>query len=352
MTISARELQRRADRLASERSNACLHISWNHTVAHHCLIAFIALIVAPFVSGAQVSSSPLSKPDDTYTLQVNVNRVILNATVVGGHNALISGLSKGDFQVYEDGVLQQIRDFSRDDIPVTVGILVDNSGSMGSKRNDVIAAALAFARASNPQDQMFVVNFNDHVTFGLPANIPFTDRREQLEQALSGIAAIGQTSLYDGIDAGLNHLKLGDRDRKVLILISDGGDNVSKYTLNQVIDMVRHSTAIIYTIGIFDEQDGDRNPAVLKRFAKETGGEAFFPESSRDITSICEQIARDIRNQYTLTYVPANPSQDGRYRAIAVKARAAGRGHLSVRTRAGYSVPMKSPESSSAGVRP
>ena len=268
-------------------------------------------MVTPFVSWAKVTQSIPNKPDDAYTFQVSVNRVILNATVVDGHNVLVSGLSEGNFQVYEDGVLQQIKNFSHEDIPVTVGILIDNSGSMAPKRNDVIAAALAFARASNPQDQMFVVNFNDHVTFGLPANIPFTDRQEQLQQALSGIAAIGQTSLYDGIAAGLDHLKQGGRARKVLILISDGGDNVSKDTLTQVIDMARHSSAIVYAIGIFDEQDGDQNPAVLRRLAKETGGEAFFPESSGEITSICEEIARDIRNQYTLTYVPANPSQDG-----------------------------------------
>ncbi|MFY9853301.1 MAG: VWA domain-containing protein, partial [Terracidiphilus sp.] len=299
-----------------------------------------------------ISQSPPNKPDDTYTLQVSVNRVILNATVVDGHNLPVSGLSEGDFQVYEDGVLQHIKNFSHEDIPVTIGILIDNSGSMAPKRNDVIAAALALARASNPKDQMFVVNFNDHVTFGLPSNIPFTDRQEQLQQALSGIAAIGQTSLYDGIAIGLDHLKQGDRERKVLVLISDGGDNVSKHTLTQVIDIARHSSAIIYAIGIFDDQDGDENPAVLRRLAKETGGEAFFPESPRETTSICEEIARDIRNQYTLTYIPANPSQDGKYRAIEVRARAAGRGHLSVRTRAGYSVPMKSPESSSAGVRP
>jgi VWFA-related protein len=336
MTTSAKEMQREA----------------NNTVSVHCLMAFIAFMVMPMVSWAQVTQPIPNKSAEMYALQVSVNRVILNATVVDSHNMPVAGMSEGEFKVYEDGVLQQIKTFSHEDIPVTVGILIDNSGSMMPKRNDVIAAALAFARASNPQDQIFVVDFNDHVTFGLPANIPFTDRQEQLQQALSGIAAIGQTSLYDGIIAGLDHLKQGNRDRKALILISDGGDNVSKHTLTQVIDMARHSSAIIYAIGIFDEQDGDQNPAVLKRLTKETGGEAFFPESSKETTSICEEIARDIRNQYTLTYVPANPSQDGRYRAVTVKAHAPDRGHLLVRTRAGYSVPMRSPESSSAGVRP
>lgn len=329
-----------------------MHISWNNTVACRCLIALVGLFVTPFVSGAQASQSSPTGPADAYTFQVNVNMVILNATVLDHHNTPVSGLSKDDFQVYEDGVLQQIRYFSHDDIPVTAGILVDNSGSMAPKRDDVIAAALAFARSSNPQDQMFVVNFNDRVSFGLPPDVPFTDRQEQLQQALSGIRAIGQTALYDGIATALDHLKQDDRDRKVLILISDGGDNASKQSLSQVIAMARQSPAIIYVIGIFDEEDGDQNPAVLRRFAKETGGEAFFPESSRDVISICEEIARDIRNQYTLTYVPANALQNGRYRAIEVKASAPGRGRLSVRTRAGYSVPVKIPENSSEGARP
>jgi Ca-activated chloride channel homolog len=198
---------------------------------------------------------------------------------------------------------------------------------------------------------MFVVNFNDRVSFGLPPDKPFTDRQEQLERALSAIITTGQTSLYDGIAAGLDHLKQANRDKRVLILISDGGDNASKHTLAQVLGMARQSSAIIYAIGIFDEQDGDQNPSLLKQFAKETGGEAFFPESSRNILEICEGIARDIRNQYTLTYVPRIASQDGKYRAIDVKASGSNRGRLSVRTRAGYSVPPGIPESGSKGAQ-
>lgn len=351
MTTSVRRMQREADRHASEPSSARMHISWNITVAYRCLIAFVGLIITPFVSGAQIFQSSPSRSANAYTYQVNVNMVILNATVLNRHNEPVSGLGKDDFQIYEDGVLQQIKDFSHDDIPVTAGILVDNSASMAPKRDDVIAAALAFVRSSNPQDQMFVVNFNDCVSFGLPADVPFTDRQEQLRQALSGIRTIGETSLYDGIAAGLDHLKLGSHEKKVLILISDGGDDASKHTLPQVIDMAKHSAAIIYAIGIFNAEDGDQNPAVLKRFAKETGGEAFFPESSRQITSICEEIARDIRSQYTLTYVPANVLQDGKYRTITVKASAPGRGRLSVRTRAGYFVPLSIPGSGSKGAR-
>jgi VWFA-related protein len=256
------------------------------------------------------------------------------------HNALVSGLVKDDFQVYENHVLQPIKHFSHEDVPVTVGLVIDNSGSMKPKRADVIAAGLSFALSSNPLDQMFVVNFNEHVSYGLPEGTPFTYRRDQLQRALSAIHTIGETALYDAIASALDHLKQGKCDKKVLIVISDGGDNASKHSLAQVIGMAKTSDAIIYTIGIFDEQDGDQNPGVLKRFAKETGGEAFFPESSQEIAPICGGIARDIRNQYTLAYVPAIPMLDGGYRSVEVKVSSPVHGRLSVRTRAGYSVPL------------
>ena len=305
------------------------------------LIAIVAVISLSGFAAAQVPQP--SESGSGYTLKLNADMVLLSATVVDRHNALVSGLQKNDFQIYENRVIQQIQHFSHEDIPVTAGIVVDNSSSMAPKRSDVIAAALAFARSSNPRDQMFVVNFNEHVSFGLAAGTPFTDQTDQLQRALSTINTVGQTALYDGMAAALDHIKLGNRDKKVIILISDGGDNASKHTLAQVIDMAKHSAAIIYTIGIFDEEDNDRNPNVLARFARETGGEAFFPESSKEIPAICEEIARDIRAQYTLTYIPAITSHDASYRTILVRASTQGRGRLSVRTRTGYSVPASYP---------
>jgi VWFA-related protein len=226
---------------------------------------------------------------------------------------------------------------------VTVGLVVDNSGSMKPKRHDVIAAALAFAHSSNPQDQMFVVNFNEKASFGLPGNIAFTDQVAQLQLALSRVAADGETALYDAIAVALEHLKKGNRDKKVLIVVSDGGDNASKHTLAEIMALVRQPGVIIYTIGIFDDQDADRNPGVLKRLANDTGGEAFLPESLKDVAPACDQIARDIRNQYTIAYVPTNRKRDGSYRRVQVKASAPGRGRLSVRTRAGYFAPSALP---------
>ena len=309
-----------------------------------CLIALAIMIAFAGAAWSQIVNAPSQNhTSNDYTLRVDADLVILSATVLDRHNALVSGLNKEDFQIYEDHVLQQIKDFSHEDLPVTAGLVIDNSGSMASKRADVIAAALLFARSSNPRDQMFVVNFNENVSFGLPAGVPFTDMPDQLQLGLSNIHAIGETALYDAIAVAIDHLQTGNNDKKVLILISDGGDNASKHSLPQIIEMARHSGAIIYTIDILNEQDGDQNPGVLKRFAKETGGEAFFPESSKELALICEGIARDIRNQYTLAYVPKILKQNGEYRAIDVKVSSPRRGHLSARTRLGYFVPNMLP---------
>jgi Ca-activated chloride channel family protein len=307
-----------------------------YTAVLQCLCALLCLIVLPQLAWAQVSTSSPGGPVAPYTIQVNVDVVVLRASAQGPNNSLVSGLAKDNFQVYEDGVLQQISYFSHDDIPVTVGLVIDNSASMRPRSPDVNAASLAFARSSNPQDQMFVVKFNEKVWFGLPDIMSFTDKVGQLEVALTRTKPDGETALYDAVAAALEHLKKGNRDKKVLIVVSDGGDNASKHTLAQIVAMAAQSEAIIYTIGIFDAQDGDQNPQVLKRLAKNTGGEAFLPESLQEIAPICEQIARDIRNQYTIAYVPTNRKRDGSYRAVQVKASARGRGRLSVRTRTGY----------------
>jgi VWFA-related protein len=156
-----------------------------------------------------------------------------------------------------------------------------------------------------------VLKFNENVTFGLPDNTPFTDQTAQLEGALSRIAADGETAFYDAMAAALEHLKKGNRDKKVRIVVSDGGDNASKHNLAQIMAMAGQSDAIIYTIGLFDEDDPDRNSHVLKQLAKDTGGEAFLPESLRDVVPLCERIARDIRNQYTVAYLPLNRKQGG-----------------------------------------
>ncbi len=312
-----------------------------HVARIASLVTVIFLIILLRVARANEPSASQSVQDDRYTIRVNVDQVVLHATVRNRRGTPVSGLGKENFQIYESGVLQEIKYFSHDDIPVEVGLIVDNSGSMRPKRGEVIAAALAFARSSNPQDQMFVVNFNENVSFGLPENMPFTDQVVQLELALSRVAANGKTALYDAVAAGLEHMKKGNRDKKVLIVISDGADNASKHNKAQILAMAEKSDVIIYTMGLFEEGDPDRNPHVLRQLAEATGGEAFLPESVKDVVPICKRIAHDIRSQYTLAYVPTNRKQDGTYRAIQVKAGTPGRGRVSVRTRAGYYAPMK-----------
>jgi Ca-activated chloride channel homolog len=318
-----------------------LNLMKRYPARKHRLFSIILLMVLPCVAlSKQYPQSPPSQGSG-YTIQTNVDLVVLRATVRDRKGVPVAGLSKEDFQVYEDKVLQQIESFSHEDVPVTVGLVIDNSGSMRSKRSDVIGAALAFARSSNPQDQVFVVNFNEHVLMGLPSHAPFTDNLAQLESALSGNLANGLTALYDAVAVALEQLKKGKWDKKVLIVVSDGGDNASKHSLAEILSMVNQSSAIIYTMGIFDESDEDRNPRVLKHLSGASGGEAFFPESLTEILPICQQIAHDIRNQYTISYSPTNRKSDGTYRAIQVQARkTSGGGRLHVSTRAGYSVPL------------
>ena len=307
----------------------------------HSLLALAFLLTLPSVVSSQQAPTPELHPPDPYKISVSVASVVLHATVKNHNGSPVSGLGKDDFSVYEDGVLQPIEYYSHNDIPVTVGLVLDNSGSMQPNRDEVIAAGMAFARSSNPQDQMFVVNFNEYVSLGLPVGMPFTDQAAQLQVALAKFHANGQTALYDALVLALGHLKVGDRDKKVLIVVSDGGDNASKYKLDQVLTLAAQSDAIIYTVDIHVEDDLDRNPKALRRLAAATGGEDFVVESLREVVPICERIAHDIREQYTLAYSPANRKQDGAYRMIQVKAKAHGHGSLSVLTRAGYYAPMQ-----------
>jgi len=188
---------------------------------------------------------------------------------------------------------------------------------------------------------MFVILFNESVSFGLPSNMPFTGSLDRLELALSRVTANGLTALYDAVAAGIHHLEKGDRDKKVLIVISDGGDNASKHKLNEILSLAGQSEAIIYTIAIFDETDPDRNTRALKQLANATGGESFLPSSTREIISICKQIAHDIRGQYSIAYQSTNKKEDGSYRTIQVRAGSPERRRLFVRTRAGYYATLK-----------
>jgi VWFA-related protein len=297
----------------------------------------LLLIVLMGYAGHQAPPAPQDRDSGPLRISVDVALVVLHATVSDRQGGFVSDLGERDFEVYEDGVLQPIRLFSNEDIPVTVGLIVDHSTSMSPKIAEVTAAARAFVRCSNREDEMFVVNFNEIVALGLTGAFRFTDSTAELGDAIESTPTGGQTALYDAIAKGLEGLKTGSRDKKVLIVVSDGGDNASRRNLAQVMELAGQSSAVVYTVGIFDQDDPDRNPGVLRRLAQATGGEAFFPGQIGEVVSICERIAHDIRHQYTIGYVPIKSTHDGAYHAIRVVARAQGHhDKLSVRTRTGY----------------
>ena len=271
-----------------------------------------------------------------YRISVNADLVVLHASVRDRNGGFASDLKQSDFEIMEDGVPQGIRLFSHEDVPVTVGLIVDHSGSMGTKLPEVIEAARTFVKASSPGDEMFVVNFNENVSLGLPGAFHFSARADELANAISRTRAEGMTALYDAVATGLTRLESGNRDKKVLVVVSDGGDNASHRKLGELSKLAIESGAIIYTIGIFEDSDPDRNPAVLRRLAQETGGEAIFPAELTAVRAACERIAHDIRNQYTLGYAPATLAGAERWRALRVTARSHGSRKLTVRTRAGY----------------
>lgn len=290
--------------------------------------ACVTLLAFARVAGSQSA--------DQFHISVDLNFVVLPTTVLDHNGLPVADLPEQSFEVYENGVKQSLRLFRHEDLPVTVGLVVDHSGSMSHKLPDVIAAARTFAELSSPKDEMFVVNFNDDVTLGLPPAIPFTDRADQLAAAIAATFTTGRTALYDAILLAQRHLGAGSNEKKVLVVISDGGDNISRHPMAEVLKSAGQLTAVIYTVGIFDDDDEDKNPAVLKKLAESTGGAAYFPAQTEEVVSVCAAIARDIRSQYTLGYASSTPAKPGAHRSIRVVARNAAGEKLTARARSGY----------------
>ncbi len=281
---------------------------------------------------------PLQKQGKGYILKTTVNEVVLNATVLNGRQEVPS-LTENDFTVFEDGVKQTIISFQHTDLPVSMGLVIDNSGSMYEKRPAVNQAALDLVEASNPQDQAFVVNFSDEAYL----DQDFTSSIAKLRQGLSHITARGGTALYDAVVASADHLvEDGTRPKQVLVVITDGDDNASTLTLVQAIRRVQQlSGPEIYTIGLLYGHDLTREEKrharrALELLADETGGIAFFPKSLSQVNGIAEEVAHDIRDQYTIGYRSSKPMSIPGYRRVVVIAKAKGMGKLTVRTRPGY----------------
>jgi Ca-activated chloride channel homolog len=334
-----------------------------HHRANACL-AFAAILLALFLfptpSSAQipVQTPPPPPPPGQQggvspqggKIKVDVNLVVLHTTVVDDRGKFVEGLTEDNFRVYEDKAEQKLSIFKREDIPVSMGLVIDNSGSMREKRPRVNEAALTLVQASNPQDEAFVVNFNDD--FYLDLDKDFTNSIPELKEALERIDSRGSTALYDAIIGSLDHLKKGVKEKKVLLIVTDGEDNTSRNSLEKTIKEIQKTDTVIYTIGLLG-QENKRSAKAAKRALTEialaSGGLAFFPENVDDVHVICEQVAGDIRHQYTLAYYPTNSAKDGTFRSVRVDViPPRGRGKLVARTRNGYYAPNV-PSSASAG---
>jgi Ca-activated chloride channel homolog len=296
------------------------------------------LVVAAVIGLSTILLAPAQqgRGEEPLTISVSVDAVVLNVTVTDRKGRHVSGLAAGDFRIYEDNRPQTITLFAAEDGSASIGLVIDRSGSMLDKRADVVAAALAFVGASNPDDEMFVVTFNEHVSLGLPPSIPFTSEIAEMRGALLRTLPTGLTALYDAVTVGLEHVNGGTRDRKALVVLSDGGDNASAAGLDEVLESAARSNATIYTVGMYDETDRDRNPRALRRIAEASGGRAYFPQSLSNLQPVWRAIASAIRSQYTIGYVSTSPAHDGRFRHIRVTARPADGGNLRVTTRHGY----------------
>jgi VWFA-related protein len=286
--------------------------------------------IVQLLAGAPLVAGFAQEP---FKITDNVVLVLLDVSVKDQRGGYVTDLPKEAFEIYADGKKQNISQFSHVDAPVTIGLIVDNSGSMRHKRNDVVLAGLAFAKESNPQDEFFVVNFNDHVVAGLPAGVPFTDKLELLHNALYMGKSIGKTALYDAIAFGLKHLEEGHHDKRTLIVVSDGGDNASVLKEAAIMTLVEESRATIYTIGLLDPEDSDLRPRVLKKFASLSGGEYFEPLKLEEVVDVLAKISKEIRNRYSIGFSP-DPSTPGVHR-IKVTASSEGR-KLTVRTRTSF----------------
>lgn len=300
------------------------------------LVFQLALLTAMSVSTLD-ASRPAHAQDHASVFSSSTEIVVVHVTVTDRRGAYVTGLSRDAFRVVEDGTLQRIDLFTGEDSRVTVGLLVDSSGSMRGGRGRVIAAATAFAEGSHPNDEFFGLAFNEHVRAALPASTPFTSDPDVFRVALTtAVAAQGRTAMYDAIRSGLTYVANGSHPRRVLVLVGDGGDNASTATFDQVLKEAQASNAAIYTVGVIDPLERDADPGLLKRLARATGGASYFPRHVNEVERVLRAIARDIRHSYTLAYVSSNPARDGSFRRIRVTVSDPARRSLVVRARDGY----------------
>jgi VWFA-related protein len=308
-------------------------MNWGHLFLAP-LLFFLGTAASPRPFAAERSAASVY---GQAKITASTNLVLLPVRVTDARGTIVSGLKLEDFSVFEDGQLQKLTVFEEGDIPVTVGLIVDHSRSMGNKLPGVVAAVSSFAHSSNPQDEMFVVDFNDDVSVELMKGKAFSSDAKELGEALTAVSARGRTALYDAVSEGLLHLQYGHLEKKALVIISDGGDNASHLKYSQVLAQARQSQALIYSIALLGAPGEEENPKILQRLCKDTGGMAYFPGPKESVTDISKEIARDLREQYTLGYVPQKIGDIHSFRKLEVKITGPGHGKLHVRTRPGYS---------------
>jgi Ca-activated chloride channel family protein len=308
--------------------------------AYTLTAVFAILISGSLSAGAQSTTTttqvqgPKPGSSGAFTLHVDAEEVVLNCTVLDNKRELVNDLTKSNFKVFEDKALQTVLSLQHQDTPVSIGLLVDNSGSMSTKRAAVAAAALDLVKASNPQDETFVINFSDQAYL----DEDFTSDLDKLQNGLSHLSQSGGTALYDTVVTASDKMeRSATRPRKVLIVITDGDDNASKLTLDNAVHRVQDMQGpIIYSIGLLFGGDKSRHAKRdLQTLSSETGGIAFFPDALKDVDSVAAEVARDIRNQYAIAYHSPHASIGG-YHTVQVEAHASGLGKLTVYTRSGY----------------
>ena len=296
-------------------------------------------MVKPLCAGviAALAVGSIALAQDRPQFKTESELVVLHVTVTDRSGSYISGLPAQAFRVIDESRPQTPRFFLTEDAPVTVGLLIDSSGSMGPVRDRVIAAAAEFVASGNPQDEVFALVFNDDVRPVLTGGRPFTSDADTLRSALSSaFEPRGRTALYDAVAHGLAYVANGTRDRRVLVVLSDGGDNASKANFNDVLTGVQASNTVIYTVALADPLDPDANPKRLGRLAETSGGEAFAPRDVAEVRRAFQQISRDVRHSYTIGYEPLHPDSRAGFHRVRVDVKSPdGRG-LRVRSRAGY----------------
>jgi Ca-activated chloride channel homolog len=302
----------------------------------------IAILAAAAVVSAQQTkpqpSSAVASDDGGTVFHSDTRLVVCHTTVVDRNGRLITDLPASAFTVYENDKEQPIHAVKREDVPVSIGLIIDNSGSMRDKRAKVEAAATTLAEESNKDDEVFVVNFNDEPFLDNPHGKDFTSDINEIREALTRIDSRGGTAMRDAIRVSIDHLKeKAHREKKVLVVVTDGNDNSSMISNENLVKASQQSDVLIYAVGLLSDEErreAKRAERALKDLTDATGGECFFPRDLGEVDRIAHQVARDIRSQYTITYTPTDSAMDGTYRRIRVTVNASG--HPTVRTRSGY----------------